>query len=202
MQNTRQRILNYLKNNQQATAPEISLILDLTQANIRHHLNVLEKDGYIEVIGQTKETRRGRPTHIYMLSKAAQDNTLDELASALLKEIRDERTASQRHRKLRTIARSMAGLHPIPNKSITIQLSRAVQRLNDLNYNAHWEAHASAPQVFLGHCPFAQIINQHPEICQLDSEILRHLTGTEFIQVEKISRSQQGPMHCRFVLKQ
>ena len=202
MQNTRQRIISYLKNNHQATAPELSLFLNLTQANIRHHLDVLHRDGYIEVIGQNKASGRGRPTLIFMLTKSAQDNALDQLASALLGEIQDNKNDKQKRQKLSKIARNLAGLDPAPNKSITIQLSQAVQRLNDLNYKAHWEAHASAPQIFLGRCPFAQILNRHPELCLMDAEMLKHLTGAEFIQIEKISRTQHGPMHCRFILKQ
>ena len=202
MQNTRQRIISYLKNHHQATAPELSQFLNMTRANIRHHLDVLYRDGYIEVIGQTKAAGRGRPTHIYMLAKSVQDNALDQLASALLVEIRDNKNVRQQRHKLNKIARNLAGNLPDSNKSITIQLSKAVQRLNDLNYKAHWEAHASAPQIFLGRCPFAQIINRHPELCQMDTEMLNHLTGAEFVQIEKISRSQQGPAHCRFILKQ
>ena len=201
MQNTRQRIISYLKNNHQATAPELSRFLNMTQANIRHHLDVLHRDGYIEVIGQNKSSGRGRPTLIFMLAKSAQDNALDQLASALLGDIQDNKNDKQKRKKLSKIASKLAGLHPSPNKSITIQLSQAVQRLNDLNYKAHWEAHASAPQIFLGRCPFAQIINRHPELCLMDAEMLRHLTGAEFVQIEKISRSQQGPMHCRFLLQ-
>ena len=202
MQNTRQRIISYLKNNHQATAPQLSLFLNMTQANIRHHLDVLQRDGYIQAIGQNKASGRGRPTQIFMLSKNVQDNALDQLASALLGEIRDNKNAYQRSQKLSKIAKNLAGIHPDQNKSITIQLSKAVQRLNDLNYKAHWEAHASAPQIFLGRCPFAQIINRHPELCQMDAALLKHLTGADFVQLEKISRAQQGPMHCRFILKQ
>lgn len=202
MQNTRQRIISYLKNNHQATAPELSLFLNMTQANIRHHLDVLHRDGYIEVIGHNKASGRGRPTHVFMLSKNAQDNALDQLASALLWEIRDNKNAKQKQQKLNKIAKNLAGSQSETNKSITIRLGKAVQRLNDLNYKAHWEAHASAPHIFLGRCPFAQIINRHPELCQMDTEILKNLTGVEFVQLEKISRSQQGPIHCRFILKQ
>jgi len=201
MQNTRQRILNYLESHIQATAPELSLILGQTQANIRHHLNVLERDGYIEIIGQVRTTGRGRPTYIYMLTKTAQDNALDHLSHALLTSLLDKKNSTQRVNMLKKIAKQLASATPEPNKSITIQLSNAVQRLNELNYKAHWEAHASAPQIIFGRCPYAQIINKHPELCTMDHQMLQILTGANFIQVEKISRSQQGPAHCLFVLK-
>lgn len=202
MQNTRQRILNYLINHHQATAPELGLILNQTQANIRHHLNILEKDGHIEVIGQTSHIGRGRPTHIYMLTKSAQDSALDELSSAMLRAMQAGNSQAQNRKILRKIAIHLAGTPTGTKKSITIQLSKAVQRLNDMNYKAHWEAHASAPQIIFGRCPYAQIISRHPELCQMDAYMLHHLTDVEFIQVEKISRTRQGPIHCRFILRQ
>lgn len=200
MQNTRSRILQYLSLHRQATAPEISRVLNLTQANIRHHLDVLEKNGQIEIVGTLKTSQRGRPTFLYMLSKAAQNNSLDILASALLVEGLADRTPRQQQNLLENTAKQIAGTHPETNKSITIQLSKAVQRLNDLNYKAHWEAHAEAPHLFLGVCPYAQIINRHPELCQMDAAMIEHLTGRRFKQVEKISRNQGGPPYCRFVL--
>lgn len=200
MQNTRSRILQYLSQNRQATAPELSRVLTLTPANIRHHLDVLEKNGQIETVGTLKTSQRGRPTFLYMLTKDAQNNSLDMLSSALLAEGLAERTPKQRETLLANTAKRIAGTHPETNKSITIQLSKAVQRLNDLNYKAHWEAHAKAPHLFLGVCPYAQIINRHPELCRMDAAMIEHLTGRKFRQVEKISRTQDGAPHCRFVL--
>ena len=193
MQTTRQRILQYLKLNRQATAPELSRVLTLTQANIRHHLGVLEDEGHVEVIGQTTNSTRGRPTYIYMLTKSAQSDGLDTLASALLAEGASSGSEAQKQKFLRRAAERIAGTHPQEQKSITIQLSQAVQRLNDLDYKAHWEAHAEAPHIFLGICPYAKIIQRHPELCQMDADLIEHLTGREFTQVEKISRRQDGP---------
>ncbi|MEJ2757508.1 MAG: helix-turn-helix domain-containing protein [Anaerolineales bacterium] len=200
MQNTRSRILQYLSLRRQASAPELSRVLNLTQANIRHHLGVLEKNGQIEIIGTLKTNERGRPTFLYMLTKAAQNNSLDILSSALLAEEMAKRTPKQQEKLLANTAKRIAGTQQETNKSITIQLSKAVQRLNDLNYKAHWEAHAEAPNIFLGICPYSQIINRHPELCQMDAAMIKHLTGRTFNQVEKISRTQGGASHCRFVL--
>ncbi|MGD2028066.1 MAG: helix-turn-helix domain-containing protein [Anaerolineales bacterium] len=200
MQTTRQRILQYLNLNRQATAPELSRVLTLTQANIRHHLGVLEEEGHVEVIGQTTHSTRGRPTYIYMLTKSAQTDGLDILASALLAEGAGGGSDAQKQKFLRKTAQRIAGTDPQEQKSITIQLSQAVQRLNDLDYKAHWEAHAESPHIFLGICPYAKIIQRHPELCRMDAALIKHLTGREFTQVEKISRRQDGPTHCRFVL--
>jgi predicted ArsR family transcriptional regulator len=79
-------------------------------------------------------------------------------------------------------------------------LGEAIIRLNDLNYKAHWEAHTDSPHIILGACPYARIINIHPELCEMDAYLISALTGEEFSQIEKISRHPDGPPHCRFCL--
>jgi predicted ArsR family transcriptional regulator len=202
VQKTRERILQYLNTHHQATAPQLSLTFNLTQANIRHHLDILQEKGEIEVVGQSGGEGRGRPSLVYMLSREAQENALDELASAMLVEGLSGKSSKQREKILAGTARQLAGITADFSKSITIRLGQAVSRLNDLAYKAHWEAHAASPHIFLGRCPYAPIINRHPELCQMDQELINHLTGLEFRLVEKMTRQQSGPAHCRFCLKQ
>lgn len=202
MQTTRQRILHYLKTNHQATAVELSQVLDMTPANIRHHLSVLEKDGRVEVVGQNPPEGRGRPNHIYMPTRQAQDHALDSLAGALLDEIESQSSPTQRDKQLKKLARRLSGSSQPTKTSITIRLGRSIQRLNELHYQAHWEAHPDGPQVFLNQCPYAQILDAHPELCQMDQYLLEHLLDAPVDQVEKISRSPEGPFHCRFVLQE
>lgn len=200
MQTTRQRILQYLEKNRQATAPELSQVLDLTQANIRHHLSVLEKDGKIEVVGETPASGRGRPTLIYMAARSEQAGALDVLTSILLQDAQVNATARKQQAFLSAIAKKIAGSASTPG-SITIKLSSAIQHLNEYHYKSHWEAHADAPHIFLGQCPFAEIITQHPELCQMDKFLLEHLINEKVEQLEKQTRTPKGPNYCRFVIK-
>jgi predicted ArsR family transcriptional regulator len=200
MQSTRLRILEYLERNRQATAPELSQVLDLTQANIRHHLDVLERDGKIEAVGEVASGGRGRPTTIYMTARAEQRNALEVLASLLLHLGQDGLPARRQEVFLKGLADRLAG-NAQQAGSLTIRLSTATQYLNDFHYKAHWEAHADAPQIFLGHCPYGQIITQHPELCRMDELLLERLTGEKLVQLEKQTRSPEGPSYCRFVIK-
>lgn len=201
MQNTRQRILNYLNSHVQASAPELSTILDQTQANIRHHLNLLEKQSLIEVVGQSHPDRRGRPTYLYRLTRKAQENALDTLSSALLHEIQSARTERQRTLRLSNLAKRLAGYQPNHHNSVTIRLGVSMQRLNDLHYQAHWEAHADAPHIYFKRCPYAEIVNQHPELCRMDALMLQNMIGFEFEHAQKISRTNIEANYCHFVLK-
>jgi len=73
-----------------------------------------------------------------------------------------------------------------------------MQALNELNYEARWEAHADAPQVVLGHCPYAEIIDAHPELCQMDTFLLEILIGERAEQVEKLALNVRGWPYCLF----
>ncbi len=79
---TRLRILDYFRKHQTASVRELSRIMEMTGANIRHHLAVLESIELIEIIGMRKEGR-GRPRHVYGLSRKVLGDGLDKLAGTL-----------------------------------------------------------------------------------------------------------------------
>ncbi|MCJ7530096.1 MAG: helix-turn-helix domain-containing protein [Anaerolineales bacterium] len=196
MQETRQGILDYLRTNHQATPGELSRSLQVTAANIRHHLGILQEQGLVEVVGQSVPSGRGRPRQLYALNSSAQANNLAQLTRALL-----ECIAPDQEEILRNVARTLAGeslaLHPNP----TQRLYQAVQRLNALNYNARWEARLGGPRVMLEHCPYAPILNQHPELCQMDGYLVERLTGLDVQQTARIEQSSTGPKACIFSVR-
>jgi predicted ArsR family transcriptional regulator len=192
MQRTRERIMAYLAENHQAAAAELSALLDVTGANIRHHLGVLEQQGWVEVVGQTAPDGRGRPAHIYMATRAAQADGLANLARALLEELdgHEARLASVAQ-ALRADAGGGAG-------HITARLSAAAARMTELNYRAHWEAHARGPHIILGNCPYAANIEEHPDLCRMDELLLTEMVGEDVVLIERFGRAPGEPKVCRF----
>jgi predicted ArsR family transcriptional regulator len=100
---------------------------------------------------------------------------------------------------LRTLALRLGG-EPTSARHITQRLAAAVRRLNDLEYQARWEAHALAPRVILGNCPYAAIIEGHPELCQMDAYLLENQLGQAVSQTAKLERNPQGLPVCVFAL--
>lgn len=201
MQNTRLRIMAYLEKNHQASAKELSQVFNMTIANIRHHLSFLKNEGKVEIIGEKPASGRGRPTQLYTPTNQTQSDPINILMNALLNEIRSSRSKRQRDNRLKRIAKRLAGFSSTDNKSITIRLGAGMQHLNELSYQAHWEAHANAPQMILGKCPYAAVIDDHPELCQMDAFLLEYLLGEPVKQTTKFTREPDGPKDCRFVLK-
>ncbi|MBW8012166.1 MAG: helix-turn-helix domain-containing protein [Chloroflexi bacterium] len=200
MQNTRQHILDFLETNRTASAIELSRAFRMTAANLRHHLSVLEKAGQVESVGHIPATGRGRPTKLYMRTPESQDNSLTELASALLSQIYGQRESRQRTQRLKKLAGALMAPLGALIGTTTQRLGAAVERLNELRYKARWEAHAHAPRLILGQCPYAAIIESHPELCRMDAYLLEGLLDSSVRQTAKLGRSPEDPQQCVFII--
>jgi len=195
---TRSRILEYLRKHQTASVGDLSRALAKTGANIRHHLAVLEADDLIEITSQRREYR-GRPCSIYGLSRRVQGNGLDELAKAMLTVWLRNATESALEANFRSVAAQLGGDNP-PGREIlpTQRLSRLVDRLNELHYQARWEAGDRGPNIILGYCPYAAIIAKNPEICQVDAYLLEQWTGSAVEQTGRLQTGAKGFPICAF----
>jgi predicted ArsR family transcriptional regulator len=198
MKTTRQRILEYLQVKGVATAPDIARALHLTAANIRHHLSILSEEGALEGLGERAIGNRGRPTRLYALSRQTAAHNLDGLAGALLQELVDSTPPQVREHFLKKIAVRLGAQDTPAGRSFTQRLTRAVQRLNEMNYAARWEARPESPRLILGHCPYAAILPEHPELCRMDAALLEELLGSPVSQTARLERNQQGLPQCVF----
>ncbi len=200
MSTSRQKILDYLKHKEMVTADQISQALHMTPANARYHLADLVAEGAVKMAGIRLPGGRGRPKHLYRLAEPAMRHNLDRLADLLLSMVSDEKDPAQKEAALQKIASSLAGELPA-NKNPVLRLNQAIQRLNDLNYCAHWEAHTPAPKVVFNHCPYAAILPQHPEICQMDVLLLEKMLSSHISQTAKLIPSASGLPQCIFTLR-
>lgn len=200
-QTARQRILIYLRDHNGVSASEISRALRVTAANVRHHLSILVGDGRVKNIGTRPGKTPGRPVQIYGLSDAALGDNLAGLADALLAEVLENASAPELDALLQALAARLAPVEPNEATGhITRRLASAVGRLNRLGYAARWEAHAAGPRVIFEHCPYAAIIERHPELCRMDSFILSNLLNSEVAQVSKLGLNTRGLPICIFVV--
>ena len=195
---TRFLILEYLRKNRTASGHELSRALGMTGANIRHHLAVLESSGLIESISHRQEGR-GRPVKIYGLSRRVVGDGLEDLARAMLDVFVKSPTGEAPEASLRSIALRLAGeTSPVPERLLTRRLSQTVDWLNELHYQARWEAGVDGPHVILGQCPYSAIIMDYPELCRMDEFLLEQRTGLPAEQTAKLQPSAKGYPFCTF----
>ena len=197
MKSTRQRLLDILKSRPNTTAAELSRALKLTQADVRHHLSNMVEEGLVVATGYQRGGRRGRPAQKFSIAAAALKDNFDLLSSALLAVSLQNLSPPDRMVFLHHVAAQLAGENT-SGDPLAQRLVGAVGKLNQLGYQARWEAHADAPRLILEHCPFASLLPQHPELCQLDACLLEILIKEPVAQIESLAHEDGG--HCIFLV--
>jgi len=200
MTNSRQKILKFIIDEQSATVEELSRVFKVTPANIRHHLSILVEQGSIRIIGQRPKAGKGRPTQIFSASQQSAQNNLEQLTDTLLYTLLSTAQPDGRSALIHEIARQMVSKTVIDKSNPTRQLYSSIRVLNRVNYQAHWEAHIENPRIMFGHCPYLVIMDQHPEICQLDGFILQELLNSPVKQTGKLVNNAKGLPECVFLI--
>lgn len=201
MKTTRQQIIEHIQARGTSTASELSRALRVTPANVRRHLSILLAEGAIQPDGELPGPARGRPARLYSLTRQAGEHNLDRLASALLDELLENRPDPERAAILGRIARRMQPPVAKLPAGLTQRLNNAVQQLNQQHYKARWEAHAAAPHLILGRCPYLAILPEHPELCLLETFHLASLVGASVEQTARLAHDGRGGTFCRFVVR-
>jgi predicted ArsR family transcriptional regulator len=193
---TRQRILEYLAAHPNTTAAELGTALQVTSADVRHHLaNLRSEELVVSASGESpaavrpgRGPTRGRPARRYRLPQQPPDAGLSRLLSALLAETYGALAPLEQEAFLRRLASRLAG--PLLNSAnLSQRLVSAVQRLNQLGYQARWEARAAGPRLILDQRPFRNLETQHPELAKLEAYLIEELLGVPLSRIEIIHTS-------------
>lgn len=185
MTTARQKVLAHLKKTRAASAREIARALKMSAPNVRHHLGILISDGRLEVTSVHQRGGRGRPEKMYSLSQAALGDNLSALANALL-------TEAGSRLKVERIASRILDSGQFANLPITKRLALLIEKLNEMHYQARWEAGAEGARVIFGRCPYSKVIEKHPELCKMDVALLEKALGRPVLQSVKGELSGRG----------
>ena len=93
---------------------------------------------------------RGRPEKVYSLPRSALGDNLAALGDAALSEAG---TSLQ----MEALAKRLAGDAGFSSQPIARRLNSSVEKLNQMNYHARWEAGPQGPRLIFGHCPYAAL---------------------------------------------
>jgi len=198
---TRQRIIDFLTKHTSSSAEEISNALSMTKENIQYHLKRLSVEGLIETDDskKTEEKIRGRPTLYYHLASLSYPSDVHHLTNCLLEHFLLQRTPDNNlHLKMRELARLMFKSVETANLSQTLKLT--IKELNDHHYQASWEAHLMGPRVIFRNCPYATLLNDHAELCEMDRFILETMIGKPIRQITRRQQDQKCVSFCVFIL--
>jgi predicted ArsR family transcriptional regulator len=188
----RQKVLAHLKKTRAASAREIARALKMSAPNVRHHLGILVSDGRLEVASIHQRGERGRPEKMYSLSQAAFGDNLSALANALL-------TEAGSRLNVEALASRILDSGQFANLPVAKRLVLLVEKLDEMHYQARWEAGAEGPRVIFGRCPYAKVIDGHPELCKIDEALLERALGRPVAQLTKNDVSGRGL--CPFIFR-
>lgn len=149
---------------------------------MRHHLRVLASDGRV-TLALVRSEGRGRPEKVFSLSAALAGDNLARLAEALL-------SVECPTLNVQRLANHILASVQFANLPVPRRLALLVEKLNERHYQARWEAGAEGPRVIFGRCPYAAVIDGHPELCQMDASVLIHALNGDVRQVEKIDKGK------------
>lgn len=187
MQSTRRRILAYLEEHPGSSAAEISRFLDLTKANIRYHLGILLQGELVQVTGKRSQGAAGRPILLYNLAPPSLGNSIYPLLRDLFSWIAQTSSPTAALQEITAQICGEAGTLPMNRIK---RFNQAITFLNERHYRASWEARPEGPQASLRHCPYQDLAQENPLICQLDEALLTRLFGREMVLTR---RRQFGP---------
>lgn len=185
MTTVRQKVLAYFMKTRAASAREVARALKLSAATVRHHLRVLAADGRLEIVPSGEQEGRGRPEKIYAVPQWALGDNLAVLSDILLTE-----AGSSVRRE--TFAQRLAGDARFAGQPLARQLNLTVEKLNQMNYHARWEAGSEGPRIIFNHCPYAAIVDKHPELCDMDVNLLSHLMGRFIVRQARPETQRKG----------
>ena len=205
MQETRQHILEILREHGQATVDEIVNALQkrrgkITAVTVRHHLNHLQKDELITEPQLLHRNTPGRPQHVYALTEKAHEyfpNNYKSLAETLLKQIRSTLPPEGVNVIMEGVADQMALEADVQEESLEERLKSAVEYLNEHGYNATYHPCDEGFVLQTHNCPYHEVAKSTESLCSIDMRLISSMVG---VVPRIMTRVSQGDTSCQYLI--
>ncbi|GAB4308915.1 MAG: ArsR family transcriptional regulator [Phototrophicales bacterium] len=205
MQETRQQILQILREKGQATVDDIVAELQtrrgaITAVTVRHHLNYLQKEQLITMPELKHRSTPGRPQHIYALTEKAHEhfpNNYRNLAASLLEQVQGHLPPDSVNVIIEGMVQSMAKQANVTEASLEDRLKAAVVYLNDQGYQAYFEQSDEGFILYTANCPYHDLAHTTEALCNMDMRLVASLIG---IVPRMLSRVSDGNSVCAYLI--
>ena len=196
---SREEIVQQLRARGGVSADELAEALGVSKQCVRKHLDVLEREGYVEHAAARKE--RGRPAHLFRLTPKAEElfpKRYDLFAKSLLKQIGEV----WGERGLNTIfcgcaSQMTAEFGPrLEGLGFDARVRRLTEMLRESGYEAETERLSDGSYVLTEwNCPQAELAREYRQLCDQELTVYRELLGAE---VFRESRIAGGASRCSY----
>jgi predicted ArsR family transcriptional regulator len=204
MHPTRQRIIEYLKEKEEATVEELAAEVSMTPMAVRYHLNVLQADNLITAPAVRHQTGPGRPQQVYHLTDAADDLFPEDyysLTNYLLDELNNKLDKKDLTGIFNSIARRLADEAPPPKEGQNFEdrLDDVVGFLTKKGFVVDWELNDDEYKINTHSCPYRQVVKDHRMICSLDQYVISTMLEAAPVRVTCFAH---GDEHCTYEVSQ
>lgn len=196
---TREAILNMLRSKGKLSIQAIAKQLDLTGMAVRRHMHELERQHIVKV--EAVVSGKGRPTHQYSLTEAAEQlfpRNYQMLTLDLLQELSEDETTKPfiekmfQGRKQKLYAR-------YASKMDDFTLAERVLELTNIQTAAGYMAEATNDEehyyIAEYNCPIKGVADQYQHACQCELELFAELLQA---QVERTECITNGEKRCLY----
>jgi predicted ArsR family transcriptional regulator len=191
-QTTESELLNLISTRHSMSILEISTIMNLTKADIRYHVKKLVKKNHlIELL--PNEGLPGRPAKRYKINPNYFNHNLENLISGLISFFPNKRDLVEKLSNYFFISFVKSN----SQQPILQKLNSLVSNFSKMNYASRWETQFQGPTIFFSNCPYRNIIELHPELCQMDKLIISKFLNFEVKQINTIA---DGSSYCKFLV--
>ncbi len=186
---TEQEIVNLLTNRKPLSILEMAKLLNLTKADIRYHVkNMLTQNKIVKI--PPKEGAPGRPAFRYKISDDEFKHNLDFLTNGLLS------LFPNKSELINNLSDNfVSDFSPDENRTIITKLNSLIYKFLELNYLPRWETQFQGPIIYFGNCPYRKLIENHPELCELDKMIISKYLNQD-VEIEKTIAKES--LFCKF----
>ena len=211
METTRQTILSILRRRRRATVDQLTKELGLAPATVRRHLDILARDGHVDVAQVRRKT--GRPHYVFSLSEAGEDlfpkhyvritNRMIEEIVALEPADTAERSGAElanlvfekmAHRLAQRIAPHVHG------STLQERVRATTAALNEEGIDFDVEER-DGEYLLLGRgCPCPRAADKHRQVCAHDQRLLSTLLAADVTYVEPESIGEDG--YCAYRVRE
>ncbi|GAA5342934.1 MAG: transcriptional regulator [Anaerolineaceae bacterium] len=182
MKSTREKILNTLLTQRQATIKQLSEVVGINGISVRHHLINLQAEGLV-----TAEEQRhgvGRPAFVYRLTEKGMErfptNYL-KLTNYLLTELEETLSPEEVEATFKRIGKKQAeeSTNIDKNQPIEAQLEQLANQLASDRFLLSWKKEGDSIILQSDNCPYLHVGKEHPEICKIDETLFSEALGRE-----------------------
>ena len=196
---SRGEIVQQLRARGGGSAEELAGVLGVSKQCVRKHLDVLERDGYVEHAPERGE--RGRPALVFRLTLKAEElfpRRYDLFAKAVLRQVGEV----WGERGLNAVFcgcanETIAGLKPqLEHLDFDARVARLTELLAEMGYEAEAEKLADGSYTITEwNCPQAEVARDYRQLCDQELVVYRDLLGTD---VFRESRIAAGSTRCAY----